>query len=130
MDMADSFGFLNAADLALSAACGLSLGYGAALISGFFPLGAGAFPERTLFGRVLVLAVSGELLLVALLLLGFIFMATAWAPAVIAAALALLAGPLLFQAFPTALSASVPGLLVLLLLVTALAFLLFMQLFG
>lgn len=103
-------GSLMVTDIALAAAGGLLLGYGAALMSGFFPLGAGAFPLPRSFGRSIVLAVATALALLVPLLLAFVFAATTWAPALIAAGLALLAGPLLFQALPPELAAGSAGL--------------------
>lgn len=96
--------------LAIAAACGLLLGYGGVLLSGCYPLAEAPLPRRGLGGKALVLLASASLLLTALLLIGFIVFATAWAPALIAAGLALLGGPLLFQALPPKLASGFVGL--------------------
>ncbi len=96
--------------LAIAAACGLLLGYGSVLLSGCYPLGEAPLPKGSLGGKVLVLLASASLLLTAVLLIGFVIFATAWAPALIAAGLALLGGPLLFQALPPKLASSLLGL--------------------
>ena len=96
--------------LAIAAACGLLLGYGSVLLSGCFPLSEAPLPKAGLGGKALVLLASASLVLTAILLLGFILFATAWAPALIAAGLALLGGPLLFQGLPQKLSGGLFGL--------------------
>ncbi len=96
--------------LAIAAACGLLLGYGGALLSGCYPLAEAPLPRRGLGGKALVLLASASLLLTAILLLGFIVFAAAWAPALIAAGLALLGGPLLFQGLPQKLAGGLVGL--------------------
>lgn len=97
------------ADTLLAAAGGGLIGYGGALLSGCFPLGSATFPLPGAFGKALVLVATAAAALLAAGLLAFIFLATAWAPALIAAGIALLAGPLLFQAVPLALAAHPAG---------------------
>lgn len=121
-------GSLIITDILLAAAGGLLLGYGAALMSGFFPLGAAAFPLPRLFGRSIVLVTTAVLTLLIPLLLAFVFAAANWAPALIAAGLALLAGPLLFQALPTEPAMGAPGLTLVFALTTALCTLLLWRL--
>lgn len=123
-------GSLIITDILLAAAGGLLLGYGAALMSGFFPLGAGAFPLPRRFGRSIVLAVAAALALLVPLLLVFVFVATSWAPALIAAGLAFLAGPLLFQRLPLVLVAGSAGLALAFTLTVALCALLFWRLLA
>ena len=119
---------LDITGVILSATGGLLLGYGAALLSGYYPLGRGmlALPGR--FGKASVLIASAEVALLVLLLLAFIFTATGWAPALIAAGLALLAGPLAFQAMPAGLSTSGAGLGLLVVAAAALCIVFLLQL--
>lgn len=118
MDSAAAFGFLIPLDLALAAAGGLMIGYGGTQISGCYPLGSVASAAP---GKLLIIAVTALLAVMAVLLLGFVFLATPWAPALIAAGLALLAGPLLFQALSPRLSAGTFGLAASLLLAAVLS---------
>lgn len=120
---------LDLGDIALAAAAGLLLGYAGALLSGFYPLGAAADPLHGRPGKALVLAATAAAALLGIGLLGFVFLATAWAPALIAAGLALLAGPLLFQALPPRATAGPAGLGACLLVTAALAALLMRRLF-
>ena len=96
--------------LAIAAACGLLLGYGSVLLSNCFPLSEAPLPKGSLGGKALVLLASACFALTVVLLIGFILFATAWAPALIAAGLALLGGPLLFQGLPQRLAGGLPGL--------------------
>lgn len=121
-------GSLIIMDIVLAAAGGLLLGYGAALMSGFFPLGAAAFPLPRTFGRGVVLVTAAVLALLIPLLLGFVFAAANWAPALIAAGLALLSGPLLFQALPAEPATGAPGLALVFTLTAALCALLLWRL--
>lgn len=127
-ETADSVENLDIAGVILSAAGGLLLGYGAALLSGYYPLGQGmlALPGR--FGKALALVATAATALLVLLLLGHIFVATGWAPALIAAGLALLGGPLVFQALPSGISTGALGLTLLTLAASALCFVFIWQL--
>ncbi|MEX0923946.1 MAG: hypothetical protein WD489_03970 [Rhodovibrionaceae bacterium] len=123
MDSTAAFGISMPLDLALAAAGGLLIGFGGAQLSGFYPLGR---MVPTAPGKLMAIATTALLAVMALLLLGFVVVATSWAPALIAAGLALLAGPLVFQALPPRFAAAAPGLAASLLLAAVLS-VLFLQ---
>lgn len=121
MDSAGVFEFLGSLDFALALAGGLLTGFGAAQFSGFYPLRSSPLAPAGSPGKILILTASGLLIVMTLLLLAFIFLATAWAPALIAAGLALLAGPLLLQALPPQFAAGTFGVTLSLLSAAALS---------
>lgn len=95
-------------DLLLASAAGAALMYGALVAAGFAPRDDGAATPVGM--RLVAWLASGLTGVLAVALAGFIVLATAWAPALIAAGLGLLGGPLIFQAAPARLNNGAAGL--------------------
>lgn len=94
------------------------------LLSGFLPLGSRPASERGALRLVLLALSAAAAAALAACTLRFALGALSLAPAVIAGGLALLAGPLLFQALPSGWRNGSAGLFVALLVAGALAVLL------